>query len=319
MTPADIIQIVIGFLSLLATVAVSFLIYWLQSRHEKEIEMAEAKREKKDLEEKAHVFLSENNAERDYLPWCIVAANLHRHESHTRSIYTNFCRCSPDLQSEILRQAGFTLQLIEDREWVDTCFKELDKDREKYKLGRDYLYDGAKYFHRGFQFYRALPYRLDETRAKSVIYNSTGTRAEFRDSTFEFDRYLEIYFDYVLGQCDSKALGQEKPIPPVDYIWQVQGLGYADEPVVCYWMMDYVLQVALNVHNRFRDGLEGIMFENQTDAQVETFEDKYYKTLLWLYHTYCAPKANTSTTVQLEKNSRRKFFKCRRQKNKMIK
>lgn len=44
MTPADIIQIVIGFLSLLATVAVSFLIYWLQSRHEKEIEMAEAKR-----------------------------------------------------------------------------------------------------------------------------------------------------------------------------------------------------------------------------------------------------------------------------------
>lgn len=206
MTPADIIQIVIGFLSLLATVAVSFLIYWLQSRHEKEIEMAEAKREKKDLEEKAHVFLSENNAERDYLPWCIVAANLHRHESHTRSIYTNFCRCSPDLQSEILRQAGFTLQLIEGRDWVDTCFKELDKDREKYKLGRDYLYDGAKYFHRGFQLYRALAYRLDETRAKSVIYNSTGTRAEFRDSTFEFDRYLEIYFDYVLGQCDSKAL-----------------------------------------------------------------------------------------------------------------
>ena len=37
MSLADIIQIIIGVLSLVATIAVSFLIYWLQSRHEKEI------------------------------------------------------------------------------------------------------------------------------------------------------------------------------------------------------------------------------------------------------------------------------------------
>lgn len=34
---ADIIQIVIGVLSLIATVGVSVDIHWLQSRHEKEI------------------------------------------------------------------------------------------------------------------------------------------------------------------------------------------------------------------------------------------------------------------------------------------
>ena len=79
MAIADIIQIVIGVLSLLATGAVSFSIYWLQSRHEKEIESADAKREQKELEEKAHVFLSENNSERDYLRWCIIAENVHRH------------------------------------------------------------------------------------------------------------------------------------------------------------------------------------------------------------------------------------------------
>ena len=38
MSLADIIQIIIGVLSLVATIAVSFLIYWLQSRHEKEIQ-----------------------------------------------------------------------------------------------------------------------------------------------------------------------------------------------------------------------------------------------------------------------------------------
>ena len=34
MSAADIIQIIIGVLSLIATIAVSFLIYWLQTRHE---------------------------------------------------------------------------------------------------------------------------------------------------------------------------------------------------------------------------------------------------------------------------------------------
>lgn len=38
MTTAEIIQIVIGILSLVVTIAVSFLIYWLQTRHEKEIQ-----------------------------------------------------------------------------------------------------------------------------------------------------------------------------------------------------------------------------------------------------------------------------------------
>ena len=56
MSAADITQIILATLSLLATVAVSFFIYWLQSRHEKEIERIEAKREQKELEEKAHVF-----------------------------------------------------------------------------------------------------------------------------------------------------------------------------------------------------------------------------------------------------------------------
>jgi 3-polyprenyl-4-hydroxybenzoate decarboxylase len=36
MTPAEIIQIVIGVLSLFATVFISFFIYWLQTKHKKD-------------------------------------------------------------------------------------------------------------------------------------------------------------------------------------------------------------------------------------------------------------------------------------------
>ena len=50
MTTAEIIQIVIGILSLVATIAVSFLIYWLQTRHEKEIQKLQDEKEQKELE-----------------------------------------------------------------------------------------------------------------------------------------------------------------------------------------------------------------------------------------------------------------------------
>ena len=107
MTTAEIIQIVIGILSLVATIAVSFLIYWLQTRHEKEIQKLQDEKEQKELETKARLFLIDNEPERDYLPWCVVAANVHPLERHSRKIYTEYCRCTEELQNEILHQAGY--------------------------------------------------------------------------------------------------------------------------------------------------------------------------------------------------------------------
>ena len=49
MEVADIVQIIIGALSLVATVAVSFFIYWLQSRHEKEMAKIEEKQRQEKL------------------------------------------------------------------------------------------------------------------------------------------------------------------------------------------------------------------------------------------------------------------------------
>lgn len=52
--------------------------------------------------------------------------------------------------------AEFKCRIIEGVEWVDNAIDNLKEDINKYKLGRDYLYDGAKYFHRGFERYREL-------------------------------------------------------------------------------------------------------------------------------------------------------------------
>lgn len=127
MSLADIIQIIIGVLSLVATIAVSFLIYWLQSRHEKEIQKLQCEKERIALQEKARLFLIDNQEERDYLPWCIIAANLYPLEKHTRKVYSEYCRCSEELQNEILNQAGYKIKQFTGKYWLQGCIDKLHR------------------------------------------------------------------------------------------------------------------------------------------------------------------------------------------------
>ena len=281
MTLADIIQIIIGVLSLVATIAVSFFIYWLQTRHEREIEKIEAKREQKELEEKAHVFLSENNAERDYLPLCVMASNLNRHDAHTRQIYTNFCRCPVELQNEILRQAEFDMTVPSDTEWVDTRMDCLIDDIEKNKLGRNYLYDSAKYFHRGYEYYREETW--EELRYRKDFYRIATEITFYPKGDQSLLDYIDEYFRFLYSE-HKPLLYNPNPIPPLDYMWNAFNLGSAEEKEVCRWMMEAVSDILIICHNR-KNG-RGKIHEISTDAAIETFEDKYYDTLLWLYYTY---------------------------------
>lgn len=123
MSLVDTIQIIIGILTLVATVAVSFTIYWLQLCHEKEMQKMAANQVHKELEEKAKLFLIDNEAERDYLPWCIIAASVCRLDKHTREIYNSFCRCPEELRNEILKQAGFEIRSIKEQIWVNDCIE----------------------------------------------------------------------------------------------------------------------------------------------------------------------------------------------------
>lgn len=311
MTPAEIIQIVIGSLSLLATIAVSLLIYWMQRKHEKEQEALEERRirdrqeleeqrirEQREREEKeraeklaeeADHFLMDNADEKDYLPWCVIAANQHRLKKHARRIYSNFCRCSRDLQEEILRKAGFTITPIDKTDWVDKCFNQLRADIQKYSLaadGNDYLYDGAKYFHRGFEYYREIKYPFDDSYKYPPLWKDWGNGL-FREKSITASSYIEQYFDYKLGLIPEEKLAIKEPMPPINYIWDSNHLGSVpNEEVVCYWVMLYVENILVNIYNRFRREEDNFIYDNMTDAEVEIYEDKYYSALLWLYGTY---------------------------------
>ena len=65
MSTADIIQIVLAAFSLIATVVVSLVLYWLERRHENVLHKIEEKRRQHELEEQATRFMMDNSEELD--------------------------------------------------------------------------------------------------------------------------------------------------------------------------------------------------------------------------------------------------------------
>lgn len=283
---ANLIQIIIGVLSLIATIAVSFLIYWLQKRHESEIEKIEENIRKKALEEEAHKFLIDNEEERDYLPWCVIATNLCRHEKHTRKIYKDFCRCSEELQNEILRIAEYSIRIIKNTEWVSKAFDALREDIKKYELSEDDLYDNAKYVHRAFERYRENTWEDTPKIFEPINKFKQFANICFSDGKLNIGEYISEFFYHYIGQSGF-CLG--KPIPPFDYVWNSPNLSDADEATVCRWMLDLVFYATTIIYNRMINKFTtDVLIEDKTDASTETFEDKYFETMFLLYCVYGA-------------------------------
>lgn len=281
MTIGEIHQVIVGFASLIATITVSIVIYMMQRKHEKEINDLRDLQHQKDVENRANSFLIDNEGEKDYLPFCVIASSMYRHKKHTRKIYTEFCRCSNEVQVEILKQAEFNMPIIPDGEWFDSALKDLRKDIEEHKLGKDYLYDGGKYLYRNFDYYREEQW-TDITEKECFPYIATRT-GFFRKQSQNFISYVEEYFYYLYSET-RPMLYNPNPVPPVDLAWNMFGLANSEEIETCRWMLEIVFSIVVNIHNRKYEMYT--ISNTYTDAQIDTFEDKYYETLLWMYYTY---------------------------------
>lgn len=284
---ADIIQIVLSALSLMATIWVSYSIYWLQTKHEKELRETELSQQRRAMEEQAIQFMIDNSDELNYLPLCVVAANVARLKKHARQIYSNFCRLSPEMRDEVLRQTGVRLKTgdIPTFDWVFPCIEKLQADIEAYQLGRDILYSGAKYFFRS-QNYFSNEYDFDIRQVFDPIYPLCSYTAFFNATgKVNIGRYVDDYFRLVLK--DSAGVLKKSTIPPIDYVWTELGANRSDEDETCGWVMALIHEITLCLWGYvYRENSSETPERESTDAQVEFYEDMYYQTLLDLFYTY---------------------------------
>ena len=238
---SDWIQIGIALISFIVTVVLTIVIFKIQSRHERQIDKIENSRRQAELENKADQFLITNEAERDYLPWCVLASNLHRHNHHTREIYTNFCRCSDELQNEILRKANFSFCTIPDKNWTKDAFESLKIDIENHQLGRNILNENEEDFFNGYRCYRSKPWEdLDFAEMFDPIVPNLRMSSFFeKDGKISLSDYIVDYFHYRYSEYEP-PLYNERPIPPIDYLYHCVNFGNADGITASAWTIQVV-------------------------------------------------------------------------------
>lgn len=280
---SNVIQIVLAFLSLIASIAVAILIYWLQTKHEKEIEKLEEQRRIDKIKTEAKQFLIDYSHEIDYLPLCMIANNVNLHKKHHREIYTSFNRYGTEIQEEILKQAKFPLLKFECSKWVNDYLKKVEEFSDKNNLGKSPLYGSFKYFHRAIEYYSNKKTRDIETNVFEI-----PTRPD--DDFMNIKYYnLSSYIDEYLEQQKS-YVNEDKQyslLPPYDLMWRQLNLYNCLEEIMCFWTVESVIATLPSIDYILNsDMFSEWKHQLETDAEIETFEDLYYQALLKLYMVY---------------------------------
>lgn len=121
-------------------------------------------------------------------------------------------------------------------------------------------------------------------RVFEPICKNNRIRLSFGIDKLDIGSYIDEYFYYFIDKrIDFK---EDEMISPIDYVWESQNLANTNEETVCMWMMELIQNISIIIYNR--NGVEKTNEEilEYTDAQVETYEDKYYATLAALYNAY---------------------------------
>ena len=288
MNKYEIITIVLQALTLVATIAISFVIYFLNNKHKKE----EYHRQNEQL---AQAFIIDNNYIYDYIPLCIVASALNRHKKHHRALFNEFNKLSDEVQKEVIKQCNYEIDLIKETEWVSKSINYVNKFLNDNNLGNasnNYLYDDGKYLHYAIRYFSEKEY--DDKRYNKKYRNPfPSKKVGFEGNNaveylIDFDTYCDDYMFYVIRSTrkDFLIYKSEKIAPrPIKYLEAVENLPSVNttNEDVCYWVLDFVNFFSIYIINTMSSGYPN---DYMSDAEIKTFEDKYYEVMLSLYLLY---------------------------------
>ena len=269
----DIANLIISILSLFATVAISFVIYFLEKRNSK-------LRIEHDIREQAKRFIIENAEERGYLPWAVVASGCFPQNYHLRKIYNEFTLLDDQVKVEVLRQVDLNIPLIKGFDWVDEKIEALEESSRKLGLGDAFLYDGAKYFHRLYdakdrEYDNSLFGYWDENYKDVFGHDWIGI---YKKGFVPFTRYVE---DYLYCKFEKPEKFSNEWVKPFDYLLAAKQIRETpDEGTVCFWV-SHILEELLCYSVKYLGFKE--KEHPETDSQAETFEDRYFQVIYELF------------------------------------
>jgi len=234
--------------------------------------------------EKARLFCIEYEEDLHLLPLCEIAADVNPEHKHVRQIYTAFIRQNKKTQKLILVRKSIKPYEFKKRNWIDDYVKCFEKEINGKGLSSiNFLYDGAKYFHRAFYSYATFsPPKIDP---------------------FVFSRkYVSELFPNLLGNLrsviDDYLFGKEnhpndKNEPPFDRLWGELHLATIEENQLTFWVCRFIIDVCHYLYGFDRDKeYDGNWkYKDCIECEkLETLEDLYYYALFLLYKSYSGEK-----------------------------
>ncbi len=258
---------------------------------------SEALRRQKIVDE-ANLFINENNNELLYIPFCLIANAYDNHHKFHRKIYNSFNVLNKELQQEVLKQLNYDYSLIENNKWINKGIDLVKSFVEDNDLGKDYLYDGAKYFH------RAINYADQEFDPRFELGHvmpdnfSWNPKLRFEgDQVYQenisFDDYFESYLR--AKKANDPKYFLRKNQKPITLLAEIFDFGKCEEEFLCCWMMQIVETVAIHIScEKEREKNLEIELLSKGDAEIQTIEDKYLHALMELYNLHLVMKAGSN-------------------------
>ena len=267
-------SLIVGTATIITSFAALYISIISFKRHNEE--------KQKKLEEDAKLFIHDNNDEIDFLPYCIYASCYDRHGHHSRKIYDNFCRLSDEMQKEVLKQANYSLPLIDNSDWIYDKIDIINRFAEEYGFGDTFLYDNGKNFLNGYLNKDEL-YSKEDIPELRDVFGMYGLVNRFLfGKGITIDQYFEGY-GYRKFR-DEKWLKRYEYDPPGDVLIDIKELRDTEKTsnaTVAIWMCHEIEDIYYIIEEYFYGKRPTNLIIN--DAQPEFLEDKFYMTLNKLY------------------------------------
>lgn len=270
----EIANLIVGILSLLATIGISISIFYLENKNAK-------RQEKHTVSESARRFIIENADERGYLPWAVIAAGCFPQNKHCRRIYNEFSILDERVKLEVLKQTNLNIPLIRGDDWIADRLKVVQEAADELSLGDTFLYDGAKYFHRLYD-QKERDYSEDDIGWHEPcfkdVFGLPPLTLSPKKGYLWFRLYMDSYLYFRFQQPDRFSEKWEKPF---DYLLVAKGIQETpDEGYVCCWVSHIIEETIVAAVNYLSYSEKGRV---STDSYPETYEDRYFQVLYRLF------------------------------------
>ena len=276
MTTADIWQIVIGIISILASISLSLIIFYYQIKTDKKVK-------KQEIDNKTTNFIIENKEEISLLPLCIISNALHKTDKHSHRIYTAFNKLDKDTQKNILKQEDISFDFKISPQIVNDVISHFQIMEEVHNLGKSMLYDSAKYFHRSYELYKN-----DKIEVMDPHVFKTPYPTFLPEHSTNLHTYISNYILHRTNPNDDLLIKVREQyfVPPMDLLYNEFDLGNCEEKILCFWLMRYIISACYVFNNRNLVKPMAVKIPILEEFTLNTYEDMYYYTIYILIKTF---------------------------------